>query len=274
MALAVPAAGGVHRAFGTAAKALQVGFAAQAGVRAAALVAAGADADPRALEQWLALMGVTAPADPSAPDPSASDLSAPDIPGLDLSGPAVPGGLAVKLFPCCYSLQRPITALRGCLGQGVTAAQVRGIRVSCPASAVEPLVFHRPRTGLEAKFSLEYALAATVLDGCPGPASFSTEAVRRPAAVDLMGRVELVTKPGGDGLLAGTTEVELILADGTVRHRAEQIPPGAPARPAGQPELRAKLDRCGSEVPALVEGMTWADASSVLASWPVGAMAS
>ena len=39
IALAVPAAGGVQRAFGTAAKSLQVAFAADAGVRAAALAA-------------------------------------------------------------------------------------------------------------------------------------------------------------------------------------------------------------------------------------------
>ena len=93
MALAVPAAGGVQRAFGTAAKALQVGAAAQAGVRAARLAAAGASADPRALDQWLALVGG-------------------DADRLALDGPAVPGGLAVKLFPCCYALQRPIAALR------------------------------------------------------------------------------------------------------------------------------------------------------------------
>jgi hypothetical protein len=46
MALAVPAAGGVQRAFGTDAKSLQVGFAVDAGIRAARLAAAGAQADP------------------------------------------------------------------------------------------------------------------------------------------------------------------------------------------------------------------------------------
>src|SRR6478672_580810 len=53
MALAVPAAGGVQRAFGTAAKSLQVAFAADAGVRAARLAEKGATADPRALHQWM-----------------------------------------------------------------------------------------------------------------------------------------------------------------------------------------------------------------------------
>ena len=60
MALAVPAAGGVQAAFGTQAKSLQVGFATQAGVRAAALARAGAGADPRALDEWFGLVGGTA----------------------------------------------------------------------------------------------------------------------------------------------------------------------------------------------------------------------
>ena len=57
IALSIPAAGGVQRAFGTSAKALQVGFAVHAGVRAARLAAAGATADPRAVDQWLQLVG-------------------------------------------------------------------------------------------------------------------------------------------------------------------------------------------------------------------------
>ena len=92
IALAVPGAGGVQRAFGTDAKSLQVGFAVDTGIRAATLAAAGAQADPLALEEWMTLVGG---------DPGAADLS----------GPAVPGGLAVKIYPCCYALQRPISAL-------------------------------------------------------------------------------------------------------------------------------------------------------------------
>ena len=60
MALAVPAAGGVQRAFGTDAKSLQVGFAVDAGIRAARLAAAGAQADPEAVDAWLGLVGGSA----------------------------------------------------------------------------------------------------------------------------------------------------------------------------------------------------------------------
>src|SRR6185437_3948266 len=119
MALAVPAAGGVQRAFGTDAKSLQVGFAVDAGIRAARLAAAGAQADPSALDAWLALVG----GDPGAVDPS---------------GPAVPGGLAVKLYPCCYALQRPIATLAG-LAPGLDPADVRRIVLRTPEATVVPL---------------------------------------------------------------------------------------------------------------------------------------
>src|SRR3981189_1211756 len=77
MALAIPSAGGLQRAFGTTSKALQVGFATGAGVRAARLAAAGATAAPAVLDDWFRLVGGTV-------EP-------------DLSGPAVPAGLATTL---------------------------------------------------------------------------------------------------------------------------------------------------------------------------------
>ncbi len=164
IALAVPAAGGVQRAFGTDAKSLQVGFAVEAGIRAATLAAAGASADDAALDEWMRLVG----GDPGR---------------VDLTGPAVPDGLAIKIYPCCYALQRPISALAALADQaGIDAADVRRIELRTPAATVVPLIHHRPDTGLQGKFSLEYAAAAALLDGYPGFASFTDEAVQRDAA--------------------------------------------------------------------------------------------
>jgi len=224
IALAVPAAGGVQRAFGTAAKSLQVGFAADAGVRAAALAGAGASADAGALEQWMALVGG---------DPGAVVRRA--------GGPAVPGGLAIKPFPCCYALQRPIAALAD-LGPARPAAdRVRRISVRTPAASLAPLIHHAPRTGLEGKFSLEYGVAAALLDGRPGFDSFSDDAVRRPEAARLMKAVEVAATDGGDHLLTGEVEIEI----DDVRAALAQ-PPGAPERPMTDAELRAKLELCGA----------------------------
>jgi 2-methylcitrate dehydratase PrpD len=245
IALAVPAAGGVQRAFGSMGKALQVGFAAEAGVRAARLVAAGADADLGAVEQWLELLG----GDPAA---------------LDLSGPAVPGGLAVKIFPCCYAMQRPIGAVRRVLAEAPIDSKIERIHVSTPEGTVQPLIHHRPRTGLEGKFSLEYAVVTALLDGHPGFASFTTEAVTRPSVEALLGRVTVRLAPERTGLLEGEVRVELTLADGTRRAATLDVPPGHPANPATAEELHGKLASCGPDVPALLAGIGWDSAGSLL----------
>ncbi|MGZ6697403.1 MAG: MmgE/PrpD family protein [Solirubrobacteraceae bacterium] len=242
MALAVPAAGGVQRAFGTAAKALQVGAAAQAGVRAARLAAAGASADPSALDQWLALVGG-------------------DADRLALDGPAVPGGLAVKLFPCCYALQRPIAALRAV---EVDPEQVARVVVRTPRSALAPLIHDTPTTGLEGKFSLQYAVAATLLDGRPGIESFTDDAVARPAAQALLARVEVDAAPGGDWLLAGEVAIELTLVDGSTLHAQLDLPPGAPDRPPSPAELAEKVADCTGDHADEVLAVDWLDAGALL----------
>ena len=246
IALAVPGAGGVQRAFGTDGKSLQVGFAVDAGIRAARLAAAGAQADPSALEAWLSLVG----GDPAA---------------VDLAGPAVPGGLAVKLYPCCYALQRPISALSELArAAGVAAGQVSRIVLRTPEAAVTPLIHHRPVTGLQARFSLEYAAAAALIDGYPGLASFTDEAVRRPDARRLAGLVETKPEPGGSWLLDGTLEAIVHTRTGEIKQISQRFPPGSPARPAAPDQLRAKLADCVAGLDTDPSSWTWDTAAQVL----------
>lgn len=223
MALAVPAAGGLQRAFGSDGKSLQVGFAAEAGVRAARLAAAGAGTDAEAVGHWLGLVGGS----PQA---------------VDLGGPAVPGGLAIKMFPCCYALQRPISALAELAGR-VDPADVTRIVLRTPQSTVVPLIHHRPDTGLQGKFSLEYAAAAALLDPHQGLTSFTDEAVRRPEARRLRELVDVRLTPGGDWLLAGTLEAE-VHADGRVLTASSQYPPGSPQQPPTHAQLMNKVEDC------------------------------
>jgi 2-methylcitrate dehydratase PrpD len=248
MALAVPAAGGVQRAFGTDAKSLQVGFAVEAGLRAARLAAAGAQADPSALDAWLPLVG----GDPSAVDPS---------------GPTVPNGLAIKLYPCCYALQRPISALAelsALSGLSADPAAVRRIVLRTPEATVLPLIHHRPESGLQGKFSLEYAAAAALLDEYAGFGSFTDEAVRRAEARRLVGAVETKLDPGGDWLLDGELEAEVHTADGAVLRTRQKYPPGSPARPPTPDELAAKLADCVAGLDTHPEAWTWENAATIL----------
>jgi 2-methylcitrate dehydratase PrpD len=245
IALAIPGSGGVQRAFGTDAKSLQVGFAVEAGIRAAQLAAVGAQADPGALDAWLPLVG----GDPAA---------------VDLTGPAVPDGLAVKIYPCCYALQRPISALAGLANQGLQPGNVRRIVIRTPESTTVPLIHHRPDTGLQGKFSLEYAAAAVLLDGYPGFASFTDGAVRRQAARRLADMVEIKLTPGGTWLLDGELDAEIYTSSGEVLRARQQFPPGSPARPPSAGQLRAKLADCVSGLDTDPRAWTWANAADIL----------
>jgi 2-methylcitrate dehydratase PrpD len=252
--LAVAAAGGVRRAFGAMVKSLQVGFAADAGVRAARLAAAGASADPAALDQWLELVGG-------------------DRGRLDMTGPAVPGGLAIKVFPCCNALQRPISAVNEGLRGAVDIRDISAIVVRTPQGAAQPLIHHRPVTGLQGKYSPEYAIATALLDPHSGFDSFSDAAVIRPDAQRLIRLVETTLTPGGHWLLAGDVEITLLLTDGSRRSATLQLPPGSPGRPPSATEMDAELAACGPDVPALLAGIDWDGDSAMLAEQFPGAQA-
>lgn len=245
--LAVPSSGGVQRAFGSDAKSLQVGIAAQAGIQAARLAQAGASANPMALEQWMSLVG--------APEP--------DLVEIGLATPAVPGGLAIKMYPCCYALQRPISAVRE-LRDRVDPVTVRAIEVTTPTVSIVPLNQHNPTTGLEGKFSLEYAVAAALLDPYPGFATFSDEAVRRPQAAALQSVLTIrETDDQGTDLLTGQCHISVADASGRVEATLA-IPPGAAARPPTDAEMADKVTACldGSGVTAA--DITWDRSADLL----------
>jgi 2-methylcitrate dehydratase PrpD len=246
MALAVPAAGGVQRAFGTDAKSLQVGFAVEAGVRAANLAAAGARADHSALTDWMRLVG-------GNPD------------RLDLTGPAVPDGLAIKVYPCCYALQRPIAAVAElAISSGLDAADVRRVRLRTPAATVVPLIHHQPASGLQGKFSLEYGAAVALLDRYPGFASFTDDAVRRDAALRLVGLVETELEPGGDWLLDGELQATICMQNGSVHRAVVSHPPGSPARPPSAEQLGAKIADCIAGLDTDWTTWSWQNAADLL----------
>jgi 2-methylcitrate dehydratase PrpD len=246
LVLAVPGAGGVQRAFGTLGKSLQVGFAVEAGVRAARLAQLGARSDLGVLEDWMELVR----GNPAA---------------VRLDGPGVPGGLAIKLSPCCYALQRPIFVTRLLPEPALEMKNIAGIRLSAPLATVQPLIHHRPTTDLEAKFSLEYAVACAVLGPREGPLPFTNEWVGRADIQELMRLVEFTpTGENGSGLLDGELEISVELRSGEIHRARGKVPPGAPDRPPTENELKLKIRACCGEESGRVESAGWADAPAIL----------
>jgi 2-methylcitrate dehydratase PrpD len=146
----------------------------------------------------------------------------------------------------------------------VAAQRVTRILVRTPRATLQPLIHSRPTTGLEGKFSLEYALAATLLDGRPGLESFTDDAVARQAARDLVDRVHVVATPGGDSLLSRTTAIDVALDDGSLLHAELDLPPGAPTRPPSGADMEAKVADCAGDLAGEVTALGWSDAAAFL----------
>jgi 2-methylcitrate dehydratase PrpD len=123
-----------------------------------------------------------------------------------------------------------------------------------PPGGMHVLTYPRPATGLEAKFSLDYPLAAALLDGGCTLATFTDSLVRRPEITALYPRIHAAEDPscrGNDPQFdqrssgsRGFVEVEVHLYDG--RHGMVRVDraPGAPTRELSWDELRAKFIDC------------------------------
>ena len=149
---------------------------------------------------------------------------------LALDGPAVPGGLAVKLFPCCYALQRPIAALRALADVDPDAGRARGgahaARARSPRSSTP-----RRRPAWRASSACSTRSPPRCSTAGPGSRASPTTPSPGPRRRRCSRRVEVDATPGGDWLLAGDVAIELTLADGSTLHAQLDLPPGAPDRP-------------------------------------------
>jgi 2-methylcitrate dehydratase PrpD len=239
LGMAASMSGGSRQNFGTMTKPLHVGLAAEHGILAASLAGRGFTADPDQLEGpmgFLALFGDGArPVEPA--DEGAGD----------------PAGLNVKLYPCCYATHAAVDAaleLRDALtAAGASVDDVAGMDVAVPPGGLAPLIHHRPTDGLQAKFSLEYAVSVAMLDNEVILASFEDGRARRADVQGMLRRVtvaETATPPSGlpawDETFAAV--VTLRLADGrTLAARVDQ-PAGHATRPVSDDQLRAKFSDC------------------------------
>ena len=233
--LAVSQAAGSRANFGTHAKSFQAGHANAAGLRAALLASEGFDAAAGALDEAFGYMDLYA---------SGESLSA----QLETLGEAplelVSSGIEVKKYPLCYATHR---ALDGVLdlrqAHGLTLADVAAVHVCTSAGALTPLIHQRPQTGLEAKFSMQYAMTAALLDGRVGLSSFTDEAVRRSQAQAFFRQVT------SDDAASGATfprwsEIALELHNGQRLHRRVDMLRGSAEAPLSLQELRAKVQDC------------------------------
>jgi 2-methylcitrate dehydratase PrpD len=163
---------------------------------------------------------------------------------------AVTPGISFKRWPCCYCNHRPIGALLAMLKKhDIRAAEVEAIEVGFPPGTDTALIHTNPQTGLEAKFSIEYSAAATVLDGKVGMDSYTDVMVNRPEARALLKKVRRY-RIEGDRMYSGATGFNDVLvrtSRGEFKAREDRAP-GSQAWPVTAAERDEKFLDCAGRV--------------------------
>jgi len=238
LGIAASNVGSSRQNFGTMTKPLHPGMSSFSAILAARLAEAGFTADP---DQWEKPLGYFATFGVD------SDLRRLHE-SLDAPFAVLRDGLSFKKFPCCYNTHRSADAAIA-LSRTVPAGDIRkidAITVTLQPTGVDPLIHRRPTTGLQGKFSIEYVIAAGLLDGEVTLMSFVDEAVRRPQIQALIRKVEVresPTPPIGKPEWDFAYSVLEVKAGGNVYRERVDIPRGDCRMPLTDDELDLKFLR-------------------------------
>ena len=242
IAIAASLAGGLVANFGTMTKSLHAGRAAQAGVLAAHLARGGFTAAPDVLEHRTGFMMAHSPS--GKPDVGKQDL------GLGKSWRLERHGVNVKRYPLCYATHRAIDGLLELVStHAVTPGDVKEVRVRIGDTQALILRNHAPKTGLEAKFSMEFAMASALVARQVGLKQLTDDFVRRPEIVEAMTRVTTTTTTErmADLPFAPADEVAVVLKSGKeLEVEPIRYAKGSWQKPLSEQELEAKFLDCSS----------------------------
>jgi 2-methylcitrate dehydratase PrpD len=156
-------------------------------------------------------------------------------------------GITVKLYPSCAATHPTLDAVLDLRRRhAVTTADVDRIDVAVDSITPTVLIHSRPATGLEAKFSMEYCVAAAIVRGVVGIDTFDAASLGDPEVQALLPRVTMRVDPGLDGVAPPLTQsrVAIVLRDGRTISQEANGARGYPDRPASADELGAKFLGC------------------------------
>ena len=235
--LAASQSAGLRENFGTMTKPFQAGHAAETGLISAELVALGWTAAEQILEADRGFFhAVGGSYDPSAIIDRMGNPWTFASPGVSLK-PYPSGSLT---HPAMTELARLIDVHK------IQATQVEKVDVGANHNMTTTLLHHQPRTGLEAKFSMEFCLAILLLEHKAGLVQFSDNVVQRPDVQEMIRRINFYVDPEAEsaGYDKMTSILKIHLTDGGVITGRADFGKGSPANPMSFDETAEKFRGC------------------------------
>ena len=244
--LASSMAAGIRQNFGTDTKPFHAGRAAQNGTTAALLASRDYTSATNALDGQWGFVNVYTSSNDRDPQELVKDLG--------LTWNIVNPGFATKIYPSCASTHTAIDSALDLLHEHgpLDPSEIESVRIGVVRLTPKILIHHNPRTGLEAKFSMEYCLARALVSGGVIMSHFSDVAVHEPKVRQVMDRITMFVEPQIDAAWKTSeprpARLEVILRSGRTIRSGADLPRGAPGRPVDSKALLAKYRDCAGIV--------------------------
>jgi 2-methylcitrate dehydratase PrpD len=239
LSIAASQAAGLRENFGTMTKPFHAGRAAESGVVAAELAGLGWTAAPNILEADRGFFKAAGGGyDPAAIQDRLGRPWTFDDPGISIK-PHPSGSLTHPGMGLMLDIIRE---------HDLQPEQVRQVRVGTNRNMPNALIHHRPRTELNAKFSMEFCMAILLLERQAGLAEFTDEVVNRPDVQAMIERVEFGVHPDAEaaGYDKMTTIIDIEMEDGRTLSGRADFGKGSPSNPMTDAELETKFLECAA----------------------------
>ncbi len=241
--LAAANAGGLTQHFGTWGKGIHAGNAARAGVTSVLLAAKDYVADPAGIEGEYGFFS-------AFHGPGNYTLGKVEV-GLGQHWAIVDPGLTVKRYPCCGGNLRALDAAQALLVENdIRIDDVARLEVDVHPDLLCIVRFHKPTDGFRGKFSLDYVLAAMLLDGRVDLNSFTDDYCNAPRMRQALEKVQVNAHPEwpADDTSRRRSPVTIRMRDGRSFTRTVDKVRGSPGNPMTRDELLDKYRGCASRV--------------------------
>jgi 2-methylcitrate dehydratase PrpD len=209
VAIAASLAGGLCSNFGSMTKPFHLGRTAQNALTATRYAEAGLTSAPDAIEHDLGFLRAVSPK---------REVDTARASRFGEHWEILRHGINVKLYPMCFGAHRILDAMIDlCSANDVKPRDIAAVDVEIAENSTKVLRNHRPQTGLEAKFSAEFAIAAGAIAGRCTNTEVNDDFVRRADVQDFFGKVKihpLTEKDKDEPTRSPFDQVRVTLADG------------------------------------------------------------